>query len=559
MNKINKSKLSVVLLCFVILFTLTAACNNDSDQNSTETSSDTTQNNSSTVGESPSSISPSVVSPDRESPNETASSPDAAGRDTISIAISSDPGTLDGSFLPPISFFGIVQCIQEPLWDITDDDEYIWLLATSYEVISDTQWIVHLREGVTFSNGSPFTASDVIFSIKYLISSDSMFASSKTKTIDIDKCAVIDDYTVDLRLHGFNVEHRLVMTDILMYDEETFVDRETASANPIGTGPYVVSEYIVNSYCLLERYDDYWGGTPPVKFLRFRILAEPSQIINALEAGMIDVAQIATQDYEYVNSMPEFNVITRYPANWAMIMFNHHEPSIFANVEARYAICHAIDKNAIINLVYDGMARPMQYASSIECFDHEDRFIGAHPTYGIGYNVELAKQYAERSGLTGREVILRTDGNAASVTMAEIFQNMFDAIGVTVVIHNYDAAGFEAAGRDPTAWDLAIGNNMCPTRNVIGPLVDGIRFSLLRQEGWDGADFIMENGLKCQTEPDDQARSALTKQLLEVYETGCLDYAICETQQLTVFSTDIAGWRFKPTSGLRYQGLYFAT
>ena len=553
----KKKKILSILLCAVLIFAM-VACNKE---NARDTSPDASSSPESSAPSGESSAPPSTsvsVAPPPSNPGTSEAPPAAPERDTVNIAISSDQGTLDSVFHGPTDYFRILCCIQETLWEILDDGTIEWVLATGYDVISDTQWIVHLREGVTFSNGNPFTAQDVVFSFKYLRDSGSMWGPAKTPSVDIDNWVVIDDYTLDMRMPGFHVEHPLLISDILIYDEESF-DPEEASINPIGTGPYVLTDYVVNSYCTLERRDDYWGGMPKTKTLKFRVLAEPSQVINALETGMIDVCIVATQDYEYVNNMPGMSVFGRYAPNWSSIGYNHEEPSIFQNVDARHAICYAINKEAIINLVYDGMARPMTYPNSIVNFDYEERFSYSHPTYSIGYDLDVAREYAEKAGLVGQEVVLMTAGSSTDVMLAEILQSMLSEIGIIVTIHNYDGAGFDAAGRDPTAWDMRLMTGICPVHVTVSPLVNGVRYVPQRQTGWEGADFLMENGLRAQTDPDPEVRSELTWQIIQVYQEGCLDYAIAEIQQLVAHSSDLAGLRFKATMGLRFQDLYFAS
>jgi peptide/nickel transport system substrate-binding protein len=191
------------------------------------------------------------------------------------------------------------------------------LLAESVDMVSDTEWTVHLRQGVTFSNGNPFTADDVIFSIQKHKDSGAT-GSPRVQTIDAEKTYAIDDYTLSMQLLAPNVANWSITAMLVIYDAESY-DPETGSQNPIGTGPYS-QEYVPNSYLSLERRDDYWGELPDAKYLNFRILAETSQRVNALETGLVDIAPLATEDVEYVKTLSGFNVDSRYTGNFKFIV-----------------------------------------------------------------------------------------------------------------------------------------------------------------------------------------------------------------------------------------------
>ena len=560
----KKAKKILALLLVCVIGIAAVACGGGDNGNSSSPSGSVSPSESASQSGSASASASASSSPSTNPAGtvntaapEESTPPPVSARDTLSVALGSDPGTLNAVFISG-DFNNIMNCIHEPLWDLDENGNVIWQLATSVDIVSDSQWLVHLREGVTFSNGNPLTASDVVWTIRYFIESGAMWGLPRTQTLDIYACAVVDDYTVDLRMKGFQIANWSVLSDLVIYDEESF-DPDKASENPIGTGPYVLSEYVVNSYVLLTARDDYWGGTPSLKSIRFRILAEPSQRVNALETGLVDIATISVDDYDCVDSLPGLKIISRYPPSWHIILYNHNEASVLSNVEARYAICAAIDRQAIVNLVYQGRAQVMKYPMSTVVFDHEERFENMHSTYAIGYNVEYAKELADKTGLTGKELVIRTNGDPQYVTMAEIVQNMLLDIGVTTVIHNYDGAGFEAEGRDTTAWDIAFQGNICPNKRIVDPLINGVRYVESRQVGWEGVDRFMELGAIVFTIKDDKERSDTTWEMLELYQNACIDFALCDVQTHMAFSSDLTNITYRTTSGLRYKDLYFTS
>ena len=547
MKKRQLNKIIVMLICSVFVLMSAASCGTGSNDN-TKADTGNTSSPASTSTSTPASSSAST-SPDASSEQGTST---GSTRDTLNIALASDSGTLS-----PVSiggdFFSVPLTMMEPLWDVTENNDYIWLLAESVEEVSPTQWIVHLRQNVKFSNGNPFTVDDVLFTIQLTRDSGSI-ASPRTQSIDIEATKAIDDYTLDLRFIDYHVSNMTIIGDMLIYDEESY-EAEKASAEPIGTGPYILTEYIVNSHCFVERRDDYWGETPAIQYLKFRVLAETSQVVNALETGNVDVGRIAPQDFDYVSELTGFSVLSRYAATWASMGFNVTEDSIMHNVEARYAICHAINRQAMISLVYNGMATMMYNPITAVAFDYEPRFDNLHETYSIGFDAERAKQLAESSGLIGKEVRIITNGTAEFVTMAEIIQGMLKDIGVNAAINNYDPATFSQLSSDPTTYDLRLSGGICPNRRVSDPIVNGVRYSkILSAPGsWEDVEEYLELAPKSFHTPDAQERSDVTLKLLQMYTKACLTYPICDVLTSIAHSVDLKEpIVYRAAGGIRY-------
>ncbi len=521
----NKRRLLAILLCLVLLLPL-AACANTQDSSLTESGESQTGSDQG----------------DASSAGGSSDSPDAAasGKDTITIALRNDAGSLDASLINTDTY-AAVTCIQETLWDLSEENEVIMLLAEDVDQVSDTEWIVHLRQGVTFSNGNPFTADDVIFSIQKHKDSGAT-GSPRVQTIDAEKTYAIDDYTLSMQLLAPNVANWSITAMLVIYDAESY-DPETGSQNPIGTGPYVLKEYVPNSYLNLERREDYWGELPDAKYLNFKILSETSQRVNALETGLVDIAQLATEDVEYANTLEGFNVDSRYTGNYKMIGFNLGENSAYyQNIDARRAVAHAIDPQAIIDAVYLGQGKVMHAAVPELCFDFEERFNDMDDTYAIGYDVALATELAQSSGLAGQTVKLMTDGLADSVKTAEIVQIMLGEIGVTVEINNYDSATVWQMLYDPAAeYDMSIGAGIAPNRRVGDQLLNGVRYSptMSAPGAFPGVEEYLELAPLCMSTLDEQELSELLFDMLGRYEEYVLHFSTCNILYANAYSTAI--------------------
>ena len=558
----KKYRIFVIMLCVIMLFGIAACNKNDGggkDSDSSVQSGGPSANVETGTG---------VNSGSGENTSAGGTAAPVSTKDTLRVAVSSDSGTLAHENVSG-DLYAACKLVNEPLWDhgrMAADDDLIFLLAESVDVHDAVHWTIHLRHGVKFSNGNPFTASDVKFSVATTMKGSN--GPARTQLMNLDHIIILDDYTIDWTWDNYHIGQFGIISDVLIYDEESY-DPEQASLAPIGTGPYVVTDYVVNSQVLLERRDDYWGKRPDFKYINFRVLGETSQVVNALETGNIDIAhRIATQDIAYVDSLPGIKVVTRYDTNFATVGFNVRPVSRVHDVNARYAICYAINRQAIVDVVYDGLAVVLNRPNCNTTMDNEPRFDNMHETYSVGYNVERARQYAEKAGLVGTEIRAITNGAAAYVLTAEMVQKMLEEIGITLTISNYDAASYMTFMRtDPDKWDISIGGGINPGYRVASPMVMGVTFYPDSHRDpdtgigyWEGYDEYVARAYSFFNTFSPQERSDITYFVLDLYERNALGFGICDIESATAISTELDpdSFVYRMNGNMRYADVKLA-
>ena len=481
----------------------------------------------------------------------------ASTRDSITIALAADAGTLSPAHASGDSM-RICLLIQDPLFDYLDDGTIIWLLAESIDVHGDDHWTVHLRQGVTFNNGNPFTASDVVFSIQ--LTRDSGIGTPRTNNADLTRTYAADDHTVELYWDAYHDAQWQGLSDVMIYDEESY-DVERSSTNPIGTGPYVVTEYLVNSHVNLERRDDYWGEPPQLKNISFRFMAETSQVVNALETGRIDIGPVAAQDYDYVSGLDGYYVDRIYQANYLTVGFAMNESSVFYNnKEARYAVAHALNKQSILDIVYYGYGRTMKGPNTEQSINHIPYFDNLHPTYSTGYDLDLARQYAESSGLAGKEITIITTSTPALLAASEMIQNMLADINVTARVDSYDSASIRQLNFDlNSTHDMTVNLGINPAMVYQGPIINGILYNpVYTTAGWDTREEYLERAMDGWTISDPARREEAVKWIVDVYVDECLFYGLVDIQFCYAYRDDIVvPPPFRAQMNFRYQEMKF--
>ena len=165
---------------------------------------------------------------------------------------------------------------------------------SSYEQCLNGTWRFHLREGVTFSDGSAFGASDVKHSIERTLS-DKLTCEIGAKFFGGMKltATVVDDKTIDITADPAQPILPLLMSTMTIVPEETPMMEFTRS--PVGTGPYKLTSYDVGQSIVLDRRDDYWGEKPAVTKATYLFRSDDAVRAAMVATGEADIAPLINQ------------------------------------------------------------------------------------------------------------------------------------------------------------------------------------------------------------------------------------------------------------------------
>jgi peptide/nickel transport system substrate-binding protein len=138
---------------------------------------------------------------------------------------------------------------------------------------------------------------------------------------------------------------------IEMVPPEYAKDREIFMVSPVGTGPYKFVEWVKGQRVVLTANEDYWGEMPTIKDVTYRFIAEPATRLAALKAGEVNI--YTNPPPEFVNEVPKLETIEGINFMWMRL--NPFRPPL-DDIRVRQAIVHAIDSEAIVDTVYEGLA-----------------------------------------------------------------------------------------------------------------------------------------------------------------------------------------------------------
>jgi peptide/nickel transport system substrate-binding protein len=273
----------------------------------------------------------------------------------LTIGYDADAYRIDPPERANIGYYPLNTNIFEALVRLTPDYQIEPLLAESWEFIEPNTYRFTLRQGLTFHDGTPFTAEAVLWSMGRIAQ-----AGGGILLIDENSTKAIDDFTVEITPAQPN--RRLL--EQLNHPNESIVAPDTNPAEVrVGTGPFREVEYVPQDRYVVEAHDGYWGDDKPqVGRITFRFYPDPTTRVLALQSGEVDlIADTPPESAAQLEVEGQFRVITSEVGAYQALYVNIHgaEPyDLPADSAVREALAAAIDKEAIVAGVWQGYADP---------------------------------------------------------------------------------------------------------------------------------------------------------------------------------------------------------
>ncbi|WP_426954595.1 ABC transporter substrate-binding protein [Muricoccus radiodurans] len=314
---------------------------------------------------------------------QSANAAPAPGR-TFRLATSVDAATLDPHATNALFTFAVVSQIYEPLVHRGDDLRLQPGLATRWEQVEPTRWRFHLRDGVRFHGGEPFTAEDAAFSIarakaptsNYGIYVDTVERAEVAGPLVVDIITRTPDASIPDKLTRVLIMSRPWSEANRATQPQNFGQREETHTvrNTNGTGPYVIRRREVDQRTVFGRNDAWWGiaanaARGNVSEYHHIILSSDATRVAALLSGEVDMVHVVpAQDVERIRRQPNLRVLEGQENRTVFLGMNQELDELpgsdvrgrnpFKDLRVRQAIYHAIDMNAIRARTLRGQAVP---------------------------------------------------------------------------------------------------------------------------------------------------------------------------------------------------------
>ena len=278
----------------------------------------------------------------------------AAPRDSVVVAASAAPAGLDftttGGAAAPQALVGNVY---ETLVRIDASGAPVPFLARNWDREGGV-FTFHLRDDVTFAGGKPFTADDAAFSIRYV--QDEWTNGLKAQMAPVTGVEVVDEHTLRVHVEGGEAAEDAwlwsmgTLTGAMMTPEGV----DSLATAPLGTGPYTVARFDVGEQIQFDAREDYWGG-PVARDAAIRYFDDPVSAVNALRVGDADVVW-GMQAPQLIDTLPEDIRVEVGTTNGEVLLSMNNTRAPFDDPDVRRAVAYAVDRAAINEVVYNGLA-----------------------------------------------------------------------------------------------------------------------------------------------------------------------------------------------------------
>lgn len=463
--------------------------------------------------------------------------------------------------------FMVTKQIFDTLVDYGQQDTSIQpALATEWNVSDDgLTYTFTLREGVKFHDGTDFNADAVVYNFERWMNGDeakfpyyvSMFGGFKGDEGHVIKeVKAVDPLTVEFTLKRPQAPFlkNLAMVPFAIASPaalEKYGDKFTE--NPVGTGPFKFVEWARNDKVVLEKNEDFWKeGYPKLDRVIYKAIPENSARLNALLTGEIDLADgLNPSDLSQIESNEDLQAFKRPSMNVGYLGLTQKadDPNYPLNNKlVRQALNYAVDKQAIIDAFYAGLAEPAKnpMPPSIQGYNDE---IEDYP-----YDIEKAKELLAEAGFAdGFKMELwampvsrpyMPDGRK----VAEVLQASFAEIGVEAEIVSYEWATYLEKARlgEADAFLLGWTGDNGDADNFLYTLLDRDAIGS-NNYSYYANDELHDILIEAQSNPDENARNELYKQAQEIIKEDAPWIPLVHSTPLMAGKANIANFYPHPT------------
>jgi peptide/nickel transport system substrate-binding protein/oligopeptide transport system substrate-binding protein len=371
-----------------------------------------------------------------------------------------DPRSLDPALSTDVPTGRAVGYLFDGLTRFTPDGRVVPALATSWETSPDgLTYTFHLRRGVTFTDGTPFVARQVLSSWRrvldpkvrggrgwplYPIRGAQEFAEGKATSFD-GLSAPNDSTVVAVLKEPFAIFPKLLAMPVASIAPENVP--ANFGEHPVGTGPWRLVEWRHDDYLLFAPNTRYWGGPPRADSLKARIIAEPSTAVAEFESGTVDVLQIPQGEIaDWEEDAERRKLLTSTPSLELVYVAINTTRGPLRDPRVRQALNYAVDRSRIDRNLIAG--RGTLAAGVIP-----PSLPGSDTTRaGYQFDTTKARQLLREAGYpNGIDLELWTSTNPLYVRIAETLQAYLKLSGIRIrIVQRESAAAREAARKGAT-------------------------------------------------------------------------------------------------------------
>jgi peptide/nickel transport system substrate-binding protein len=479
----------------------------------------------------------------------------ACGSETVDVPTSSSGGTslknvrnggvlrvgvsgggaddsIDAHVLTTVPDISRAHQLYEGLAGRNTNSDFELLLAESIEPDKRAQaWTIRLRPGVTFHNGKPVRADDVLFSLRRITDpKDPKTGAASIGYMDLDRSRKLDNRTVRIQLKFPNV----AFPDDLGQYFNSIVPTDYDPAKPVGTGPFMYESFVPGERSVFKKNPDYWReGLPRVDEVVIIDFPEDTPRVNALLSGQVDaITDLPAGQIAQVKSNDQFKVLISETGGWQPFTMRVDQAP-FKDVKVRQAMRLLVDREQMIEQVLSGQGRVANdlYSPYDPAYDDE--------LPQRRQDLDQAKSLLRQAGQSDLGVELVTSPVVQGIVeAAQVLAEQAKGAGVTINVRKVDPGTFY--GDNYLQWAFA--QDFWVTRTYLSQVAQcALPDSPFNETHWKDPEFL-DLISQARAELDDAKRTELLHRAQEIeYERGgMIIWAF--NNQLDAYSDTVGGF-----------------
>lgn len=482
----------------------------------------------------------------------------------ITFSWPKDIGDLNPHLYSPNQMFA-QNMVYEPLVTYADGGKIEPCLAEKWDISPDGKEITfYLRKGVKFSDGSDFNAEAAKKNIDAVLANAARHAWLELIN-QINKTEVLDNYTLKIYFQNAYypaLQEFALIRPLRFLAPAGFPDNGNTSEGmkkPIGTGPWVLSDYKKNEYTVFTRNDNYWGVKPKLEKVTVKIIPDGETRVMAFEKGELDLifgnGLISLDSFKQLQDSGKYVAKVSNPIYTRVVVLNSNKGPT-KDLRVRLAIQHAVNKQSIIDGIFYGTEKKADTLFSPN-FPYCDLDLKPY-SYGVkkagalldeaGWT-QVDGKFREKDGKTLELEICFDSTNNIQKSIAEVIQGDLKKIGINVKLIGEESQSYNQRQKN---GDF----NMIFNDTWGAPYDPHSLCSSMREPSH--ADYQAQSGLAMKAEidekigevlltTDEQTRQGLYSYILGTLHEQAVYLPVSYCTNIAVYHKHLSGFQFLPT------------
>lgn len=459
---------------------------------------------------------------------------------SVTIGITQDLDSLDPHKAIAAGTKEVLFNIYEGLVKLDKDGNLVPAVAESYEISPDGMvYTFTLREGVKFHNGEPVTADDIVYSIKR--SAGMLKPLDPTVLVEtvlsvISDVVAVDEKTVEVRLSQADTELLPYLTCAIVP-----ADYKELDTKPVGTGPFEFVSYTPLQGIVMKKFDDYYlPGVPYLDEVTFKMSANTDAAFLELKAGTIGILPYLTD--AQAEQLPDGYRLQAGSMNLIQGIFLNNEVAPFDNKLVRQAICYAVDRQAVIDMVAGGRGDVI----GTNMFPGFKKYYDADLVNVYPYDPQKAKDLLKEAGYPNglSFTILVPSNYQYHIDTAQIVLEQLKLVGIDAKIQLIEWAAWLSdvyKGRNYQATLLGLAAELSP-RKALERFQSDADNNFMNYKNQE-FDTVYQQAEKATAEAD---KITLYKQMESMLTNDAVAAYIQDPYQMTAVSKELGGYTYYP-------------